>query len=247
MPYLYEETVQLDIELPLKPKDDQLKNVIQSIFSLKDSIDVSILQLTAGHTNRLYLISFIDIQVLVRINGEKTENLIDREKELLIFSQLSQYSLAPPIYGIFNNGNCYGFTKGVSFTVDNLKDIDKYPLVAKKMAKFHQVDMPFLSKSPHLFITIKQWLNELNDMKLTSFKSKEDIINEISWIKKLMKGYTWSISFCHNDLLPANIIFSDNGEVEFIDYEYGNYNYTLFDIGNHFNEMMGPDLNIKVS
>jgi len=46
------------------------------------------------------------------------------------------------------------------------------------------------------------------------------------------------VVFCHNDLLSANIIKQDNS-VQFIDYEYGCYNYRGFDIGNHFNEWAG--------
>ena len=30
-------------------------------------------------------------------------------------------------------------------------------------------------------------------------------------------------------------------EISFIDYEYGAYNYSAFDIGNHFNEYGGTD------
>lgn len=46
--------------------------------------------------------------------------------------------------------------------------------------------------------------------------------------------------FCHNDLLHANIIYdSKSDKVMFIDYEYANYGYRGFDIGNHFNEFGG--------
>lgn len=30
-------------------------------------------------------------------------------------------------------------------------------------------------------------------------------------------------------------------DVSFIDYEYGGYNYSAFDIGNHFNEFGGKN------
>ncbi|RWS24442.1 ethanolamine kinase 2-like protein [Leptotrombidium deliense] len=48
------------------------------------------------------------------------------------------------------------------------------------------------------------------------------------------------VVFCHNDILPANIIYDESEqEIKFIDYEYGCYNYQAFDIGNHFNEYAG--------
>merc|ERR1712110_745591 len=54
------------------------------------------------------------------------------------------------------------------------------------------------------------------------------------------------VCYCHNDLLSGNVIYDDprNGKasVHFIDFEYGGYNYRGFDIGNHFCEMMGFEL-----
>jgi len=48
--------------------------------------------------------------------------------------------------------------------------------------------------------------------------------------------------FCHNDLLGPNIICNKQTEIQFIDYEYANYNYRAFDIANHFNEWAGYEL-----
>lgn len=50
------------------------------------------------------------------------------------------------------------------------------------------------------------------------------------------------IVFAHNDLLLGNVIYTENQErVTFIDYEYADYNYQAFDIGNHFTEFPGID------
>lgn len=48
------------------------------------------------------------------------------------------------------------------------------------------------------------------------------------------------IVFAHNDLLLGNVIYTAEQErVTFIDYEYADYNYAAFDIGNHFTEFPG--------
>ena len=49
-----------------------------------------------------------------------------------------------------------------------------------------------------------------------------------------------SVSFCHNDLLPGNIIWNGN-EIRLIDFEYASYNYASYDIANHFCEYAGFD------
>jgi len=48
-----------------------------------------------------------------------------------------------------------------------------------------------------------------------------------------------SVSFCHNDLLSANIMSSPTNQIKLIDFEYGGMNYSCFDIANHFNEFAG--------
>lgn len=50
------------------------------------------------------------------------------------------------------------------------------------------------------------------------------------------------VVFSHNDLLLGNIVYTSCLQtVTFIDYEYADYNYQAFDIGNHFAEFAGVD------
>lgn len=55
------------------------------------------------------------------------------------------------------------------------------------------------------------------------------------------------ILFCHNDLLPGNVIYTESqNKVTFIDYEYAEVNFQAFDIGNHFAEFPGIGSNNKI-
>lgn len=48
------------------------------------------------------------------------------------------------------------------------------------------------------------------------------------------------VVFTHNDLLLGNILYDRfKNKVIFIDFEYADYNYQAFDIGNHFAEFAG--------
>ena len=59
------------------------------------------------------------------------------------------------------------------------------------------------------------------------------------------------VVYCHNDLLAPNVLLSTissgagAGELHFIDFEYGCYNYRGFDLGNHFNEWAGFDCDYR--
>lgn len=72
---------------------------------------------------------------------------------------------------------------------------------------------------------------------------KEMLVKEWETMQQLIKENSISpLSFTHNDLLLANIVHNKKtGRVTFIDYEYGDYNLTFFDIANHFNEYAGVE------
>ncbi|KAI9546461.1 hypothetical protein NQZ68_026682 [Dissostichus eleginoides] len=70
--------------------------------------------------------------------------------------------------------------------------------------------------------------------------SFETLSAEMESLKRHLSQIDSPTVLCHNDLLTKNIIYNHKeGMVKFIDYEYADYNYQAFDIGNHFNEFAG--------
>jgi ethanolamine kinase len=88
------------------------------------------------------------------------------------------------------------------------------------------------------------------DLKFKAHFRISELESEFRFLKGFLSTLNSPLVFCHNDLLSANIIFNQGkstvtsfieGSVRFIDYEYGNYNFRGFDIGNHFCEFAGFD------
>ena len=68
---------------------------------------------------------------------------------------------------------------------------------------------------------------------VTTVKQLTLALDERKWAVHPPSGMT----FIHWDLQPGNIMMKEaTGDVEFIDYEYGNFGPPLLDIANHFNE-----------
>ncbi|XP_021966981.1 ethanolamine kinase 1 isoform X2 [Folsomia candida] len=67
----------------------------------------------------------------------------------------------------------------------------------------------------------------------------------ISALHDLLTPARMPVTFCHNDLIPRNIVYNDKKKrVTFIDVEYAMPNYPAFDVANHFLEFAGvPELN----
>lgn len=68
----------------------------------------------------------------------------------------------------------------------------------------------------------------------------EELKIELNQLKDVISQIESPVVFAHNDLLLGNILYNDcDNRVIFIDYEYADYNYQAYDIGNHFAEFAG--------
>lgn len=54
---------------------------------------------------------------------------------------VSAQGLCPPLYGRFRNGLVYGYIDGSIYSVEEMRDPHKSALVAKKLARWHQVSL----------------------------------------------------------------------------------------------------------
>jgi hypothetical protein len=94
---------------------------MQYFYSCRDFITTNVFKnaeiksfarLTGGLTNMLYKVSVGDNVVLVRVNGIGTENMIDRDREIIYMATLSEYGLAPKIHATYENGSIYDYKEG---------------------------------------------------------------------------------------------------------------------------------------
>ena len=164
---------------------------------------------------------------------------------------LNEKGLAPKVYGTFKNGMVYGYLKGSPFTVEDMRDERKSALVAKRLADWHMANLSIETKNTAiLFPTIRKWLNKVptryrDDAKQADFDRLIDLNNiksRMAWLEREIEKTSSPVVFCHNDLLSGNILYNEETDaVEFIDFEYGGYNYAAFDIANHFCEFAGFD------
>ncbi|XP_012410699.1 ethanolamine kinase 2 isoform X4 [Trichechus manatus latirostris] len=117
-------------------------------------------------------------------------------------------------------------------------------LIALEMAKIHAIHANGTLPKPTLWHKMYDYLtlvkNEINPSLSADVPKVEVLEGELAWLKEHLSQLDSPVVFCHNDLLCKNIIYdSTKGHVRFIDYEYADYNYQAYDIGNHFNEFAG--------
>ncbi|XP_076435860.1 ethanolamine kinase 1-like isoform X1 [Babylonia areolata] len=190
--------------------------------------------------------------VLIRVNGEGTDMIIDRQAEVRTFQLLSAVECSPPLYMLFQNGMAYGFFHGEPLDEDSVRDVTVATLIAKEMVRLHSVDPREQSASERRsFYPVKT--QKYLDIIPTSFEDQEKhtkllqcvpsrsaLQTELNEICRRLEELRMPVVFSHNDLLLKNIIHNkDDNTVRFIDYEYAFLNYEAYDIGNHFCEYAG--------
>ncbi|XP_013013470.1 ethanolamine kinase 2 isoform X1 [Cavia porcellus] len=204
---------------------------------------------TDGITNKLvacYVEEDMEDCMLVRIYGERTELLVDRENEVRNFQLLRAHGCAPKLYCTFQNGLCYEYMQGVALEPEHIREPKLFRLIALEMAKIHTIHANGSLPKPVLWQKMQSYFtlvkNEINPSLSADVPKVEVLERELAWLKEHLSQLNSPVVFCHNDLLCKNIIYdSAKGRVQFIDYEYTGYNYQAFDIGNHFNEFAGPE------
>jgi ethanolamine kinase len=183
--------------------------------------------------------------VLVRIYGTNTEDIIDRDYELQLLKALERQSIKPKLYATFENGYVFEYLHGRAVTAAELRTNHISKLVAKRCAKWHQVDLPGKRK-PALWNRMESWLQlaRSGTEALPPGYTWDWITSEIDLLKTFLDSLNSPVVSCHNDLTAGNIIYDDEKDsVCFIDFEYSGYNYRGFDLGNYFCEWAGLELN----
>ncbi|XP_063823448.1 ethanolamine kinase [Ostrinia nubilalis] len=248
-----------DVFVPIKIEENNLHMGISKLLEVIrpnwPANDIKFKLFTDGITNKLVACQLNTDHnneniVLVRIYGNKTDLLIDRNAELRNIKTLNKLGLAPQVYGMFENGLAYQYYPGETLTVESVLNPKIWPLVATQMAKMHKVKLAEeIKEEPMVWDKIEQFLMLLPE-PFTDPKKHKRFVNSFGSITRLrieferLKSHlirTESpIVFAHNDLLLGNVIYNQaEGTIAFIDYEYATYNYQGFDIANHFNEFVG--------
>mmetsp|Transcript_9215 Transcript_9215/g.12668 ORF Transcript_9215/g.12668 Transcript_9215/m.12668 type:complete len:359 (-) Transcript_9215:47-1123(-) len=255
----------VDTNVPFEKVTESVRYLTrQFVTAWRNLNDTELLvkQLTGGVTNKLYRCKvqedgyskvkgeFDERFVLVRVYGNNTDIFIDRKEELENIERLHKLGFAPKLYGCFNNGFIYGYFKGKDISPTELYEMKYSDRIAAKLADWHSLEFPG-EKVPSVWPRIEKWLNSVpapykdpvKQKQLDDYGGLEKLKKEYAYLKQILSSSKSPIVFCHNDLLGPNIIYdSETDTFNFIDYEYGSYNYRGFDFGNHFNEYAGFEL-----
>ncbi|XP_043561859.1 choline kinase alpha isoform X1 [Chiloscyllium plagiosum] len=171
--------------------------------------------------------------------------------ESVMFAILAERSLGPKLYGIFPQGRLEQFIASRKLETKELAIPSISTEIAKKMATFHRMTMPFNKEPTWLFRTMEKYLQQVMRISFTRESHVRvfhqllsyNLPQEMEKLRSLLQATPSPIVFCHNDCQEGNLLLLENTEnsdqkLMLIDFEYSSYNFRGFDFGNHFCEWM---------
>lgn len=223
--------------------------------------DFQISIVSGGLSNLLYLCSLPEHvaveaeeprQVLLRVYGAILQGVDSLVLESVMFAILAERTLGPKLYGIFPDGRLEQYLPNTRMRTDQLSEPSISAEIATKLARFHDMVMPFNKEPKWLFGTIDKYMDQViklhfnREAHVKKYKKlmKLDLPGELERLRALLAATPSPVVFCHNDVQEGNILILDDKQktsddrLMLIDFEYSSYNYRGFDFGNHFCEWM---------
>ncbi|KAK6743686.1 hypothetical protein RB195_010774 [Necator americanus] len=195
--------------------------------------------------------------VLLRIQtGTDTLQLM---KEVAIFTSLNAHGVGPKLLGIFPGGRIEEYLPSRMLSKEEM--YGKFVAsVAALNAQINNIEMP-LPKSPQMVPLCRIWLAKYvkngggpivlentavgGHVEFPDVLTIEQLEEEINEVERFLESQQCPSVFCHNDLVPSNVLLRDAKEKNFkkdedrlviIDFEFGCYNHRAYEIANNIVE-----------
>ena len=206
-----------------KDLDNEAIKTISKVFNIKEEKIIDIKVLKKGMTNRSFSFTCKNKKYIMRIPGEGTDQLINRDEEANVYKVINGRSISDNIVYI-NPKNGYKITEYFqnARTCDpfNQNDIKR---CMNKLREFHELKL----RVKHEFDIFKQinfyeslW-KEKSSMYEDYNKTKEKVLS----LKPFVECYSTEKVLTHIDAVPDNFLFiKDDSNLEetvrLIDWEY---------------------------
>lgn len=179
----------------------------------------------------------------------------NRKLELAALKAASDLGCTVELVATYNNGFIYKYVDGDVNSI-KLYDLDTAKKVAKKMARFHMIDLSGMTSDKpavHRFLKNESFdeITKTFDQKMKDSRHEEfrNFLPTYSELKAeyerlhhlvVSKNAYGKVCFCHNDLNMTNLLIEKSTkEPLLIDFEWSDKNYEMYDISYHIVNMAG--------
>jgi thiamine kinase-like enzyme len=174
-----------------------------------------------GMSNRNFRVHHAGVTCFVRIGGDLPEHNVRRADETAVSRAAANAGLSPELLHSEPSAMVFRWIEGTTLTPELVRAPETLPRVAALLQRTHRVlgvELGGRSVAFWVFDVLRDYTSRLGAGRFGA------IIDELEAACR-----PFEIAFCHNDLLPANLI-DDGQRLWLVDWEYGGYNAVLFDL-----------------
>ena len=188
--------------------------------------------LSAGITNRNYLLESGDEQIVVRVFGVDTELLgIDRAAEDVAARAAADAGVGPPVVAFLPEAGCLitRFVGGAPVPVEDLEGERVIGAVVRSVRAIHAC--PAFPSSFPVFRIVEEYAELAGGRGVPIPPEYGEAHDLADRIEAAVRTTPLPERPCHNDLLNANFLREDD-HVWILDYEYAGMGDPFFDLAN---------------
>lgn len=214
-----EEDKRLDEYYKSKGMDiDVAKELVSNLMKVPVESILNIEVLKKGFTNTSFVFEYNKSKYIMRVPGNGTEKIINRQEEANVYKELSGKNICEDIVYIDGKSG-YKIAKFYedSKSADSFNNNDVKACM-KRLKEFHEMKLK-VEHEFNLFEKInfyeKMWNNN-PPRRENYYQIKENIFE----LKEFIDKQEINKSLCHIDSLADNFLILNNGDVRLIDWEY---------------------------
>ena len=197
-----------------------------------DGRDIALAPLHGGITNTNYIAAVDGHRYVVRVPGERTELLgIDRANEAEAATRAAELGIAPAIMGELPGAGTLITELVAGGHLEGQPFAQRLPQVVGLLHAFHNSG-PLKGAFP-IHRVVEWHARDAASHGVVAPAAYGRLHQQSRRIEDAFAKAPTDLAPCHNDLLPANVLFDDEGgRVWLLDFEYAGMNDPCFDLGN---------------
>lgn len=212
----YEQLRELDEESN-HLKSDAISIIAKALkASPAEVVDITVLK--KGMTNRSFLFTCRDKKYIMRIPGEGTDQLINRREEAQVYQTINGKHICDDVTYI-NPNNGYKITEFLEGSrVCDADNVDDLKVCMKKLREFHLMNLSV----DHEFDIFGQinFYESLWDGTPSIYRDYKKTKEHVMELRAYIDEHVERKCLTHIDAVPDNFLFTADGDIRLIDWEY---------------------------
>jgi thiamine kinase-like enzyme len=215
---------------------DELRQIVDLISPKLGGLEGVPAPLEGGITNRNYRARFDGTDYVIRVPGKDTSLLeIDRRCEIAANERAARLGVAPPVAASLDDPPAIvtEFVVGTGMEPEDLREPAMLGQIAEALRRIHDGgEAPTPSASFDSFRIVETYAETTRGRGAEVPDAYEQAKAGAERIESALSGPEHEPVPCHDDLLAANFIRGEAGQVWIVDWEYAGMGDRYFDLAN---------------